>query len=43
MILPIEIKWYHVRGHNGNIHNEEADRLATEAREELTERMSKGD
>jgi ribonuclease HI len=40
---PHEIEWYHVRGHNGNIFNEEADRLATEAREELTERMQVDD
>lgn len=36
---PHTIEWYHVKGHNGNIYNEEADRLATEAREELAERM----
>lgn len=32
-----EVEWIHVRGHNGIALNEEADRLATEAREALGE------
>lgn len=33
---PHEIEWLWVRGHSGNVMNERADELATQAREDLT-------
>jgi ribonuclease HI len=32
---PHEVEWIWVRGHNGDVMNDRADRLATEARERL--------